>query len=100
MVAALLRGIFEEGANPRQLARGGRGAEALGAALGQERPQIGGDDARQRAGFDRFSAVAAEEVDESVRRRRIGPHRVRRTPPVMFEIGGPLRGQRAGWMVD
>ena len=61
MVAALLRGIFEEGANARQLARGRRGAEALSPPLGEERAQIGGGDACQRAEVDRFPAIAAEE---------------------------------------
>jgi hypothetical protein len=100
VAALLLGGIFEESAHAGQLARCRRGAQPLSAPLGEECPEVRRCDAGQRRGIDAFASIGAEELDETMRGRRISPHRVHGAAPVMLEISSPLRGQRAGRVVD
>jgi hypothetical protein len=99
MTALLLGGIFEEGADSGEFAGGRRSAEPLPSPVGEEGAQVGGTKAKQRRIGDRLAAIAAEEIDQPMRCRNIGAHRMRGAAAVMLQIGSPLRGECAGGVV-
>jgi hypothetical protein len=44
---------------------------------------------------DLLTAMSPQEIDQPMRRRDIGPHRVRRAPAIMGEMASPARCQGA-----
>ena len=96
MFALLLGGVGEEGANARQLARGGCRGQALGTALGEVGTQVRGSKVEQRGRLDELAPIQAKEIDQPVRGRDISAHGMRGTAAIMLKIGGPASRQLAG----
>ena len=96
VIALLLGGVGQERAHARQLARRRRGAEPLPSPVGQECPKVRRAEAEQPCRLDLLATVAAEKLDQPVRRSDIGAHRVRRAAAIMLEIICPLRSKRLG----
>ena len=96
MPALLLGGVGEEGADAGQLARCGRCAEPLSPPVGKEGAKVRCCEVEQPRRQDFLPAISPEKVDQAMRSRDIGAHRVLRAAAVMLKIGGPLRSERSG----
>jgi hypothetical protein len=94
LLASLLRREAEEGADGGQLACGRGIAEAGRAAGGEKGAQVGGGQARQGVAADGAAKMSVQEVDQPVRRRSVGAHRVRRAAAALQQMVVPARGQR------
>jgi hypothetical protein len=92
--ALLLRRIFEEGAHARQLPRRRSCAQPAGSTVRQESAEICSDDIRQPYLVDQRSPVVPEKIDEPMRSRGIGAHRMGGAPAVVVEVGRPAGGKR------
>jgi hypothetical protein len=95
----LLSCIGQEGAYTGQLASRGSRTKAAGPPVRQKCPKIRRLDPGQRSRIDGLAAIASEEVDEPMRRRRISPHRMSGAAAIMLKMGSPARGKRPRWMV-
>ena len=82
----LFRCISEEGADARKLARSRGSPEPTCPALGEKSAQIRRCDPNEARKIDGRSPIMAEEVDQPVRRRCVGAHRVRGPAAVMLEM--------------
>jgi len=98
MVTLLLRGVGEKGPDAREFACGRRRAKALSPPVRKERPKVGCTKIQQALGPYLPSSIAAEECDEAVSGRDIGPDGMRRSAKIVFKVDAPLYRERCGRM--
>jgi hypothetical protein len=63
--------------------------------MGEEGPQVGRIDAQEVDMSDQSASVVPQEIDQPMRRRDIGAHRVRRAAAVVLEMIGPAGSEPA-----
>lgn len=86
----------EESAHSGQFTGCRGGTEPLPSPVGQKSTQVGGAKIEKARRVDLIAAVAAEELDEPMRRCLIGPHGVLRASAIMLEMRCPFRDERLG----
>jgi hypothetical protein len=95
----LFGGVGKKGAHSGKLSGGGRSTKATRPAVGQEGAKVCGLDLRQRHRVYRLSTMAAEKINQPMRRSRISADGVRRATTVVLQMESPARGELPRRMV-